>query len=317
MAQIQDQILFQQKSMPASEGIVNTGVNMTVLASNSLAYANNFNLLNYRLFITTVPYEDTLSTNDFASNVVSVGKSVGELKSEDDTPLAIETPNSLPINADGQIGFAITGTIYGDDEFTEEIDGLIAGQQFYSYIINGLNLYRVSGPSQGDEVYETNSITAYDENSIVEYLVTLAPIEGYVPEENTLYYLISQALNTITEDYIDIQNMYMLANDGITQEDVNYVQSSLDEANNTITNLEYQLANVTQEDGVSQVNVDESYIEGYNQALEELNVAQDQLDGALFVIVTSKSKKPVKGPKPIVIAGLLIGGILLLSKASK
>ena len=317
MAQIQDQILFQQKSMPAGEGIVNTGVNMTVLASNSLAYANNFNLLNYRLFITTVPYEDTLSTNDFASNVVSVGKSVGELKSEDDTPLAIETPNSLPINADGQIGFAITGTIYGDDEFTEEIDGLIAGQQFYSYIINGLNLYRVSGPSQGDEVYETNSITAYDENSIVEYLVTLAPIEGYVPEENTLYYLISQALNTITEDYIDIQNMYMLANDGITQEDVNYVQSSLDEANNTITNLEYQLANVTQEDGVSQVNVDESYIEGYNQALEELNVAQDQLDGALFVIVTSKSKKPVKGPKPIVIAGLLIGGILLLSKASK
>ena len=73
MAQIQDQILFQQKSMPAGEGIVNTGVNMTVLASNSLAYANNFNLLNYRLFITTVPYEDTLSTNDFASNVVSVG----------------------------------------------------------------------------------------------------------------------------------------------------------------------------------------------------------------------------------------------------
>ena len=116
-------------------------------------------------------------------------------------------------------------------------------------------------PSQGNDTYEANSFTVYDETSTVEYIATLTPIEGYVPQENTLYYLFNQALNAVNEDYINIQNMYMLADDGITQEDVNYVQSSLDEANNTITNLEYQLANVTQEDGVSQINVDESYIE--------------------------------------------------------
>ena len=317
MAQVQEEILFQINSKPSGDGIINTGNNMNVIAGNTLAYANNFNLLNYRLFVTTIPYENAASIQDFASNIVSVGRSIGELNSGNNSFFAVDTPNTLPIDDSGELVFTLSSVIYGNDEYTDDVDGLVSGQQFYSYIINGLDLYRVSAPSQGNDTYETNSFTVYDENSTVEYITTLTPIEGFVPQENTLYYLFNEALNAVNEDYIDIQNMYMLADDGITQEDVNYVQNSLEEANNTISNLEYQLANVTQEDGISQVNVDESYIEGYNQALEELNVAQDQLDGVLFVIVTSKNKKPIKGPKPIVIAGLLIGGVLLLTQASK
>ena len=117
MAQIQEEILFQINSKPSGEGIINTGNNMNVIAGNTLAYTHNFNLLNYRLFVSSIPFENAASIEDFASNIVSVGRSIAELNSGNESYFATDTPNTLPIDDNGELVFTLSSVIYGDDEY--------------------------------------------------------------------------------------------------------------------------------------------------------------------------------------------------------